>query len=230
MPRKTVTNWGNYPTIEAEVTASADRSAIRQLVENSDHLIARGNGRCYGDSSLGKNIFSTLRLNKFIEFDRENGIIECESGVLLSEVLDVIVPAGFFLPVTPGTKFITVGGAVAADVHGKNHHCDGSFANHVVHMDLMAEDASIIRCSPFENRELFWRTFGGMGLTGIILSMKFRLNPIETAFIQQQSFKTPDLESTMKIFASSAGSTYSVGMARLFRGETSVGPLDRNVR
>ena len=188
-----VTNWGNYPTAEANVTESAELSEIRKLVAKSEHLIARGNGRCYGDSSLGENIFSTLRLNKFLEFDRENGIIECESGVLLSEILDVIVPSGFFLPVTPGTKFITVGGAVAADVHGKNHHCDGSFANHIVHFDLMTGDGTTLRCSRAENADLFWQTCGGMGLTGVILAVKFKLKPIETAYIDQISYKTADL-------------------------------------
>ncbi len=102
------------------------------FVLSNDGLIARGNGRCYGDSSLGENILSTLKLNHFLSFDADQGFIECESGVLLSDILDVIVPIGFFLPVTPGTKYITVGGAIAADVHGKNHHCEGSFSNHVL--------------------------------------------------------------------------------------------------
>ncbi|MBK6590321.1 MAG: FAD-binding oxidoreductase [Acidobacteria bacterium] len=218
-----VTNWGNYPTAEANVTESAELSEIRKLVAKSEHLIARGNGRCYGDSSLGENIFSTLRLNKFLEFDRENGIIECESGVLLSEILDVIVPSGFFLPVTPGTKFITVGGAVAADVHGKNHHCDGSFANHIVHFDLMTGDGTTLRCSRAENADLFWQTCGGMGLTGVILAVKFKLKPIETAYIDQISYKTADLESTMKLFEQSGSSTYSVAWLDCFASKKDIG-------
>ncbi|MEQ1605758.1 MAG: FAD-binding oxidoreductase [Pyrinomonadaceae bacterium] len=223
MPRKLVTNWGNYPIAEANVTESANLAEIKELVANSDHLIARGNGRCYGDSSLGENIFSTLRLNKFLSFDRENGMIECESGVLLSEILDVIVPSGFFLPVTPGTKLITVGGAVAADVHGKNHHCDGSFANHIVHLDLMTGDGTTIRCSPTEHDDLFWQTCGGMGLTGVILAVKFGLKPIETAYIDQVSYKTTDIDSTMKLFEQSGQSTYSVGWLDCFASKKKLG-------
>lgn len=210
MSRKTVTNWGNYPAIEADVTETRSHESIRQTVQNHEHLIARGNGRCYGDSSLGKNIFSTLKLNRFLAFDTDKGVIECESGVLLSEVLDVIIPKGFFLPVTPGTKFITLGGAIAADVHGKNHHCDGTFSNHVEHFDLLVADGNIVRCSPDENHELFWQTCGGMGLTGIILRAKFRLKPIETSFIQQISHKSPDIDSVMELFDSTTESTYSV--------------------
>lgn len=243
MPRKMVTNWGNYPRVEAEVTESADQETIKDLVAASDDLIARGNGRCYGDSSLNERIFSTLRLNKFIEFDTTNGTIECESGVLLSEVLEVIVPAGFFLPVSPGTKFITVGGAIAADVHGKNHHKDGSFSNHIVHFDLMDESGNILRCSSSENARLFWSTCGGMGLTGIILSAKFRLKAIETAFINQTSHKARNLDDVMKLFDASSDVTYSVawidclaktkklGRSLLLLGEhTRLGALPHDLR
>ncbi len=210
MSRRTVTNWGNYPVIEADVIETRSLDTIRQTVEDHEHLIARGNGRCYGDSSLGQNIFSTLKLNRFLSFDQENGVIECESGVLLSDVLNIIIPKGFFLPVTPGTKFITVGGAIAADVHGKNHHCEGTFSNHVECFELLDSDGTIFRCSRNENSELFWQTCGGMGLTGIILKAKFRLKPIETSFIHQISHKARGIDSVMELFESSTESTYSV--------------------
>ena len=223
MPCKTVTNWGNYPSIEANVTESASVSDISEFVEKQEGLIARGNGRCYGDSSLAKNIFSTLKLNKFLAFDQQNGTIECQSGVLLSDVLNVIVPRGFFLPVTPGTKFITVGGAIAADVHGKNHHCEGSFANHVLHFDLMTADGSVLRCSREENPGFFWQTCGGMGLTGIILSAKFGLKPIETSYIKQLSLKAPDIESVMRLFEESGDHTYSVAWLDCFARKKNLG-------
>ncbi len=210
MSRKTVTNWGNFPVMEAEVFETRSLDTIRQTVQNHEHLIARGNGRCYGDSSLGENIFSTLKLNRFLSFDKEKGMIECESGVLLSDVLNVIIPKGFFLPVTPGTKFITVGGAIAADVHGKNHHGDGTFSNHVENFDLLLADGNVVRCSRNENSELFWRTCGGMGLTGIILNAKFELKPIETSFIHQISHKARDIDGVMELFDRSTESTYSV--------------------
>jgi FAD/FMN-containing dehydrogenase len=177
---------------------------------SADGLIARGNGRSYGDASLGNSIFSTLKLDKIIEFDIENAEFECESGVLLSTILKRIVPDGFFLPTTPGTKFITVGGAIAADVHGKNHHCEGSFGEHVIGFRLLTADGSVVECSRERNAELFRSTCGGMGLTGIVLSSRFRLKRIETSYINQATFRAPDLESAMRLFDDNAGSTYSV--------------------
>lgn len=209
MPRKVLANWGNYPRAEAEFL---ETSALRDVLKfaSTPDVIARGNGRCYGDASLGERVLSTLRLDKFLEFDPETGAIDCQSGVLLSDILDVVVPRGFFLPVTPGTKFITVGGAVAADVHGKNHHVEGTFSNHVISFDLMTADGSVVRCSRDENTDLFWQTCGGMGLTGVIVSVRFRLKRIETAFISQRTIKAADLDAVMKGFDANSGSTYSV--------------------
>lgn len=210
MPRKTVTNWGNYPVIEANVTESSKIADIRSLVKTGDSLIARGNGRCYGDSSLGPNIFSTLKLNRFLSFDAETHILECESGVMLADILEVFVPRGFFLPVTPGTKFITVGGAIAADVHGKNHHSEGSFSEHVLSFQLMTADGGIVSCSKDENADLFRQTCGGMGLTGIILNAAFKLKPIETSYIRQITHKASNLDEVMELFEQASYSTYSV--------------------
>ena len=117
-----VTNWGNYPVIDATVHTPSTIEEVKKVVAGSGELIARGLGRCYGDSSLNHTILSTLRLNHIAAFDEQTGMITCESGVSLAEILDAFVPRGWFLPVTPGTKFITVGGAIASDVHGKNHH------------------------------------------------------------------------------------------------------------
>ncbi len=210
MPRKTVTNWGNYPSAEAMVNEPTGAREAAFAISRTDEVTVRGNGRSYGDASLGENILSTLRLNKFIDIDIEKGEIECESGVLLSEILEVIVPKGYFLPVTPGTKFISVGGAIAADVHGKNHHKEGSFASHVVQFDLLDENGNISRCSPSQNADIFWRTCGAMGLTGLILRARFRLTQIETSYIDQISIKNRDLDAAMKAFDEHAESTYSV--------------------
>ena len=183
--KQTVTNWGNFPVVEKEMKSEDSAVKIQQYVRNHHDIIARGNGRCYGDAALSENIFSTKRLNKFISFDRLNGVIDCEAGVLLSDVLEVIVPQGYFLFVTPGTKFITVGGAIASDVHGKNHHAEGCFSEYVIEFSLMNEKGEILRCSRIENPEKFWSTIGGMGLTGIILSAKFKLKNIESSYIRQ---------------------------------------------
>ena len=205
-----VTNWGNFPVVEKEIKSEDSIEKIKDFVRNNNEVIARGNGRCYGDASLSEHIFSTKRLNKFISFDRLNGIIECESGVLLSQILEIIVPQGYFLYVTPGTKFISVGGAIASDVHGKNHHAEGCFSEFVEAFSLLNENSEVITCSRTENTDKFWATIGGMGLTGIILSAKFKLKNIETAYIRQESIKAQNLDEIFKLFEESESWTYNV--------------------
>ena len=172
---KLVTNWGNYPVVKKEFKSEENYQKIKKFVLNHNELIARGNGRCYGDAALGEAIFSTSKHNKFISFDRLNGVIECESGVLLSEILEVTVPQGYFLLVTPGTKFISVGGAIASDIHGKNHHTEGCFVECVLSFKIMDEKGVILNCSREENSNKFWATIGGMDLKVIILSAKIKL-------------------------------------------------------
>lgn len=205
-----VTNWGNYPIVEKEMRSEDSFQKVKEFVLTHNEVIARGNGRCYGDASLGEYIFSTKKLNKFISFDRLNGIIECESGVLLSDVLEIAVPQGYFLYVTPGTKFVSVGGAIASDVHGKNHHSEGCFSEYVIEFKLMIENGDIITCSREENSEKFWSTIGGMGLTGIILTAKFRLKNIQTAYIRQESIKAENLDEIFRLFEESESWTYNV--------------------
>ncbi|KFF73813.1 FAD-linked oxidase [Chryseobacterium sp. P1-3] len=205
-----VTNWGNYPVVEKEMRSEDSFKKIKEFVLSHNEVIARGNGRCYGDASLGETIFSTKKLNKFISFDRLNGIIECESGVLLSDVLEIAVPQGYFLYVTPGTKFISIGGAIASDVHGKNHHAEGCFSEYVLEFKLMMENGEIITCSREENSEKFWATIGGMGLTGIILTAKFKLKNIESAYIRQESIKADNLDEIFRLFDESESWTYTV--------------------
>ncbi|MFL9834282.1 FAD-binding oxidoreductase [Chryseobacterium terrae] len=205
-----VTNWGNFPVVEKEMKSEDSFRKIKEFVQNHNEVIARGNGRCYGDASLGESIFSTKKLNKFISFDRLNGIIECESGVLLSDVLEISVPQGYFLYVTPGTKFVSVGGAIASDVHGKNHHSEGCFSEYVLDFKLMTENGDIITCSKEENSEKFYATIGGMGLTGIILSARFKLKNIETAYIRQESIKAENLDEIFRLFDESESWTYTV--------------------
>lgn len=205
-----VTNWGNYPIVEKEMRSEDTLKSIKDFVINHNEVIARGNGRCYGDASLGDSIFSTKKLDKFISFDRLNGIIECESGMLLSEVLEVSVPQGYFLYVTPGTKYVSVGGAIASDVHGKNHHAEGCFSEYILEFKLMVENGDVILCSRNDNSDKFWATIGGMGLTGIILSAKFKLKNIETSYIRQESIKADSLDEIFQLFDESESWTYTV--------------------
>ncbi len=167
--KKLITNWNNYPVVEANETSfDYEKEIASKLAQSS---IPHGNGRCYGDASLSAEVINTLRYDKVLAFDELNGIITCQSGLLLSDLLQIIVPRGWFLPVTPGTKFITIGGAVASDVHGKNHHVDGSFSRHIISMSVLTGTGETFICSPTNHSELFWATCGGMGLTGIVLDV-----------------------------------------------------------
>ena len=208
--KQKITNWGNFPVVEKEMKSEDSLQKIKDFVLSHKEVIARGNGRCYGDASLGENIFSTKRLNKFIGFDKIEGVLECEAGVLLSDILEISVPQGYFLNVTPGTKFVSVGGAIASDVHGKNHHSEGCFSEYVLEFKLMKENAEVITCSREENTEDFWATVGGMGLTGIILSAKIKLKNIETAYIRQESIKADNLDKIFQLFEESEGWLYNV--------------------
>lgn len=186
-------SWGRVKEDDQRMIVPASVSDLTQFLTKQQHdgdgsLLVHGLGRSYGDVSLNTpgSLVSTKFLTNIISFDSENGTIECESGVSFSEILHVYVAKGWFLPVTPGTKYITVGGAIANDVHGKNHHNAGTFGNHVLSFKLLRSDGKIYHCSPTENKELFSATIGGMGLTGIILSAQFKLIPIKSSFINQK--------------------------------------------
>lgn len=208
--KKRISNWGNYPVIESDERYFSFKKELEDIIRRSGSIIPRGNGRCYGDASLSEETVSTIKYDKIISFDTLNGIFECESGLMLDSILEVIVPKGWFLPVTPGTKLITVGGAVGSDVHGKNHHVDGSFSNHIVEMDVMLGDGRMFTCSPSLNADLFQATCGGMGLTGIVTRVKFRLKKIESAYIKQKQIKAENLEEVLSLFDQYKHYTYSV--------------------
>jgi FAD/FMN-containing dehydrogenase len=202
-----ITNWGNYPVVPAtEVSFSIAEQLPDVLTEA---CIARGNGRCYGDAALAPTVISTRKFDKLLAFDTHAGIVHCQAGVTLAELLEVVVPRGWFLPVTPGTKYITVGGAVASDVHGKNHHVDGAFSAHVLDLTVLT-GRGLLRCSPTEHADVFAATCGGMGLTGIILTVRFRLKRIHTAYIRQRQVKAPHLTTALELFEHYQDWTYSV--------------------
>jgi len=206
--KRLLSNWNNYPVVEArEVSFDYEKEIGLKLAQNS---IPHGNGRCYGDASLSSDVVNTLRYDKVLAFDEVNGIITCQSGLLLSDLLQIIVPRGWFLPVTPGTKFITVGGAVASDVHGKNHHVDGSFSRHIDSTSVLTGTGETFVCNATTYPDLFWATCGGMGLTGIILEVKFRLKRINTAYIRQKQIKARNLDEIMDLFEQNSAYAYSV--------------------
>jgi len=207
---KKIANWGNYPALVSKEVQFSSLSELKEILNNHASLIARGNGRCYGDASLAEVTVSTLRFDKILFFDRQEGIIEAQSGVTLDQLLEVIVPDGWFLPVTPGTKFVTLGGVVASDVHGKNHHVDGSFSKHIIAFKMMLSGGEIVTCSRKQNADLFEATCGGMGLTGIIVSVRFNLKKIETAYIAQKKIRADNLEELIRLFEENKHYTYSV--------------------
>ncbi len=200
-----ITSWGKYPSIDAKlITPPTPKSLSKQQTG-----ISRGLGRSYGDSALAKNIIVSERLNHFISFDNETGLLCCEAGVSLHDILTTLVTKGWFLPVTPGTKFVTVGGAIASDVHGKNHHLEGSFSDHVTSLTLII-NGNEITCSREDNPDLFYATCGGMGLTGIITEATFKLKPIKSAYINQKVVKAKNLETALALFEQYKEATYSV--------------------
>jgi decaprenylphospho-beta-D-ribofuranose 2-oxidase len=217
--KKKLSNWGNFPEIECYEHNPGFGEDLEYLIDKIPSLIPRGNGRCYGDASLSPHVVSSLKLNHIISFDPDNATITCEAGILLSDILHFIVPKGFFLPITPGTKYITLGGAIAADVHGKNHHVGGCFSECVISFQLINDEGKRIHCSRNENSDLFALTCGGMGLTGFIYSATIHLLPIETSFIRYEQFKTKTLDELFALFESSQNWKYSVSWIDCMTGK-----------
>ncbi len=201
-------SWGIYPKIKSSVFSLRDTESLRAYTEKTEEFIPYGNGRSYGDSALADNIVYAKPYNNFLAFDAQEGILECQAGVLLSEILDAFVKRGWFLKVTPGTKLITIGGAIASDVHGKNHHVEGCFSECVEEMTLMLPSGEIKSCK--KGDALFHATCGGMGLTGVILSAKISLKKINSKHINQTTIKTKNLKETFEAFEKYENMPYSV--------------------
>lgn len=205
-----VTGWGRYPLIDATITRIRGEKDAARMLEAGTPVLARGLGRSYGDTALAEQVADMTRMDRFLSFNERTGILACEAGVSLHDIIHTFVPRGWFLPVTPGTRFVTVGGAVAADVHGKNHHVSGTFCNHVTSLKLMDADGNVKNCSPLENSGLFRATCGGNGLTGFILSADIRLIKIESAWVRQTTVRAGNLEELVGLFDRFSDSTYSV--------------------
>ena len=199
-----LSGWGRYPVIKSTVWNPEQVSSLAEMFQTSNipTVLSRGGGRSYGDAALSSNGLTVLSkcLNSVLAFDEETGLLRCESGMTLKEIIEVFVPRGWFPAVTPGTKFVTVGGAVAFDVHGKNHHQDGSFARYISSLKLILASGETVRCCPHENTDLFWATVGGMGLTGFITEVEFFLRPIQTAYINSHNIKAKNLDDAFALF------------------------------
>ncbi|HEY1588109.1 MAG TPA: FAD-binding oxidoreductase [Rhodanobacter sp.] len=192
-------SWGRYPRVNQTVVDLADRH--RQLPAVDGSLLPYGNGRSYGDSCLnaGNTVLRTRGLDHFIAFDTASGVLECEAGLLLSQILDLVVPQGWFVPVTPGTRFVTIGGAIANDVHGKNHHRAGNFGRHVLELELLRSDGNRRICSRNENPEWFAATIGGLGLTGLITRARIQLRRIAGPWMSTEVHRFDNLAGFFRL-------------------------------
>ena len=210
-----LSGWGGMDPAACTVFRPEKRRALQELIRPRETrtTIARGLGRSYGDTAVnaGGGVVNTTRLNRMIAFEPETGVLECEAGVSLAEIIEVFLPRGYFVPVTPGTKFVTVGGAIANDVHGKNHHCDGTFCQFVESFTLLLPSGEVLACSKTENEDVFWATAGGIGLTGFIVTARIRLQPVESAFISVDYTQCTDLDHALEAMAATDGAhKYSV--------------------
>ena len=232
-PRTTrLTGWGGNlradcvlrePETPTEAAAVMDRAGT----------IARGLGRSYGDAALngGGQVLGMRRLDRYLGFDPATGVLECEAGVSLEQIIRDFTPRGWFPMITPGTKFVTVGGCIANDVHGKAHHAQGCFSACVDELTLLTACGDVVRASRGDNAELFWATFGGMGLLGVVLTARLRLRPIETSYFRQKVIPVGDLAGMFAALEENDRAfTYSVATldvmargARLGRGVIALG-------
>lgn len=193
----TTSGWGLYPRVAASVQRARYLSDLCRAV--AAPILPQGNCRSYGDACLYERVVSTLPLKHLLDFDRSCGLLYAQAGITLAEIIRFALPQGFFLPVTPGTKFPTLGGCIAADIHGKNHHAEGSIAAFVESLDMVLADGSTVRCSRSQRADLFWATLGGMGLTGFIYAATLRLKKVPSAYIRQRAIKTANWAETCRV-------------------------------
>ena len=211
MKAETITGWGRFPSTEGTRMRARSARDLQKHAASPGTLLPQGNCRSYGDACIWTKVVSTLPLNRLLGFDDERGVLRAEAGTTLAALIQFILPRGWFLPVTPGTKLPTLGGCVAAAIHGKNHHAQGSIARFVESMEMILADGSRVECSPTQNADLFAATIGGMGLTGFIYSVDLKLQRVGSAFLTVDSERTVDLRHTGRALVDTqADYTYSV--------------------
>lgn len=224
-------SWGRYPpypqtpcaiTWPSEVVSAFSTLRKRGI----DSTLGYGRGRSYGDSclALSDQVIAMQGMDRVLGADWQTGVVNVQAGLTLDALIQIALPNGWFLPVTPGTKFVTLGGAVANDVHGKNHHVMGTFGRHVRRIVLYRSDTGICTCSPTENVEMFNATVGGLGLTGIILSVELELRPVRSSDMEQTSIKFGDLDEFFALSAQFDSSyEYTVSWVDCLAGGKNIG-------
>ncbi len=210
--KKKLSGWGGVPAVECVTYRPEKRQMLAAFAAGHEApVIARGCGRAYGDAALSvTGVVEMERLDRFIAFDEKTGVLRVEAGVTLADMLNVVIPAGWFLPVIPGTKFVSAGGAFASNVHGKNHARQGDFARHVVECVVRLASGEAITCSKTEHSDVFWATAGGMGLTGIIEEMTLQLLPVTSLSLRVHTKKTPSIHAMVTAFRQS-DAEYKIG-------------------
>ena len=199
---KPVTSWGRLSVDPHHVVGLNDPSRVKSLVCHGTHPgVAHGMGRSYGDVCLNPEgtLWVTTGLDHFIAFDDSTGRLVCESGVLLRDIQRLVIPRGWILPVTPGTQLVTVGGAIANDVHGKNHHVLGSFGDHVQNLTLIRTDGAVIQCGPHEQADWFAATVGGLGLTGVITQAEIQLRRVAGPWLDTETVPFANLDEFFQL-------------------------------
>jgi len=229
--RAVLWGWGANHRVECLVEAPETPDQVARRLDRNGS-IARGLGRSYGDAATNarRQVLAMTKLDRYLGFDPEEGLLECEAGVSLARIIDDFTPRGWFPMITPGTKFVTVGGCIANDVHGKAHHAQGAFSTCVESMTLLLASGEIVEVSRTRRPELFWACFGGMGLLGVVLTARIRLRRIETTYFTQRSIVVRDLDELLEAFEKHDDLPYSVAWidslakgARLGRGVLQVG-------
>lgn len=199
LQEEVLSGWGNIPRSASKVLYPRDFNHVIDALK-TDSVLSRGLGRSYADQATNTShtVLKMEKMNHFLAFDEEKGILSCEAGVSLEEIINHFAPRGWFPMITPGTKYITIGGAIANDVHGKAHHADGSFVNCVYDFTILLADGTVLRASREENTDLFWANFGGLGLLGIILTATIQLRKIETTYFRQKAFAGRNLDEMLQ--------------------------------
>ncbi|RKT84231.1 decaprenylphospho-beta-D-ribofuranose 2-oxidase [Saccharopolyspora antimicrobica] len=215
---KELMGWARTAPSRARVLSTTDLDAIAEAVRTADErgVIARGLGRSYGDvaQNAGGTVIDMTRLNRIHEINPDTAIVDLDAGVSLDQLMKAALPYGLWVPVLPGTRQVTIGGAIANDIHGKNHHSAGSFGNHVVSMDLLTADGEIRTLTPEgPEAELFWATVAGIGLTGIILRAKIKMTRTETAYFFADVDRTANLDETIELFSDGSDDKYTYSSA-----------------
>jgi len=207
--------WGRYFNHSHTHIALQWRHQEIPIDDDTHTVLPHGMGRSYGDSCLNANatLLETRGLKRFIGFDRSTGILRCEAGVTLAEIIQLVLPQGWFLMVTPGTKFATVGGAIANDVHGKNHHRRGTFGCHVRAFELLRSDGERMRCSATDNASWYQASIGGLGLTGLITWAELQLMPVHNAFLSIEEIRYHSLDEFLELNQASKDWEYTVAWA-----------------